>query len=191
MRFYCSGLLFCQRFHGTGRAFNASPMAFLVTGTDFYSSVYKHLLQELSTEWYLQLISSCLLALGLPMASNPMFLHECSSPCLCLISSKHGASTETLVFLMLLWCGCLCVAHSATFVDDCQLTTNFAEFFGAVLYLFFWCCLITYLNCFMLLCLQLVSEATALQMLSTMERNAQVNGGWMSGLFHFCQHESI
>jgi hypothetical protein len=39
-----------MRFHGTGRAFNASPMAFLVTGTDFYSSVYKHLLQELSTE---------------------------------------------------------------------------------------------------------------------------------------------
>jgi hypothetical protein len=43
----------------------------------------------------------------------------------------------------------------------------------------------------MLLSLQLVSAATALQTLATMERNAQVNGGWMSGLFHFCQHESI
>jgi hypothetical protein len=43
----------------------------------------------------------------------------------------------------------------------------------------------------MLLSPQLVSAATALQTLYTMERNAQVNGGWMSGLFHFCQHESI
>jgi hypothetical protein len=72
---------------------------------------------------------------------------------------------DSVVFLMLLWCGCLCVAHSATFVDDCQLATNVTEFFGAVLYLFFWCCLITYLFCFMLLSLQLVSAATALQTL--------------------------
>jgi hypothetical protein len=109
----------------------------------------------------------------------------------CNIFQAWSFNWDSVVFLMLLWRGCLCVAHSATFVDDCQLTTNVAEFFGAVLYLFFRCCLITYLFCFMLLSLQLVSAATVLQTLSTMEKNAQVNGGWMSGLFHFCQHESI